>query len=74
VSPFHLARAFKASVGATMYQTQLQSRILEAINCIEDGAENLSFLAHQLGFSSHAHFTKVFRQFTGIPPSKYLQH
>jgi AraC-like DNA-binding protein len=74
VSPFHLARAFKASVDVTMYQTQLQLRILEAINCIEDGAENLSSLAHQLGFSSHAHFTKVFRQFAGVAPSKYLQY
>ena len=74
VSPFHLARAFRASVGATMYQTQLQLRILEAINCIEDGAENLSSLAHQLGFSSHAHFTKIFRQFAGVAPSKYLRH
>jgi AraC-like DNA-binding protein len=73
-SPFHLARAFRANVGATMYQTQLQLRILEAINCIEDGTENLSSLAHQLGFSSHAHFTKVFRQFTAVAPSKYLQH
>jgi AraC-like DNA-binding protein len=74
VSPFHLARAFKASVGVTMYQTQLQLRILEAINCIEDGAKNLSSLAHQLGFSSHAHFTKVFRQFVGVAPSKYLKY
>jgi AraC-like DNA-binding protein len=74
VSPFHLARAFRARLGVTMYQTQLQLRILEAINCIEDGAENLSYLAHQLGFSSHAHFTKVFRQFTGVAPSKYLQY
>lgn len=45
-SPFHLARAFKAQVGITLHQTQLQLRIVEALNSIDDGEKNLSLLAH----------------------------
>lgn len=72
-SPFHLARAFKAQVGVTLHQTQLQLRIVEALNSIDDGEKNLSLLAHELGFSSHAHFTGVFRKLVGFPPGQYLK-
>jgi AraC-like DNA-binding protein len=72
-SPFHLARAFKAQVGTTLHQTQLQLRIVEALNSIDDGEKNLSSLAHELGFSSHAHFTGVFRKLVGFPPGEYLK-
>jgi AraC-like DNA-binding protein len=72
-SPFHLARAFKAKVGVTLHQTQLQLRIVEALNSMDDGEKNLSSLAHQLGFSSHAHFTGVFRKLVGFPPGEYLK-
>ena len=72
-SPFHLARAFKAQVGVTLHQTQLQLRIAEALNSIDDGEKNLSLLAHELGFSSHAHFTGVFRKLVGFPPGQYLK-
>lgn len=72
-SPFHLARAFKAQVGVTLHQTQLQFRIAEALNSIDDGEKNLSLLAHELGFSSHAHFTSVFRKLVGFPPGQYLK-
>jgi len=72
-SPFRLARAFKAQVGATLHQTQLQLRIVEAFNSIDDGEKNLSLLAHELGFSSHAHFTGVFRKHVGFPPGQYLK-
>jgi AraC-like DNA-binding protein len=72
-SPFHLARAFKAKVGVTLHQTQLQLRIVEALNSMDDGEKNLSSLAHQLGFSSHAHFTGVFRKLVGFPPAEYLK-
>jgi AraC-like DNA-binding protein len=72
-SPFHLARAFKAQVGITLHQTQLQLRIVEALNSIDDGEKNLSLLAHELGFSSHAHFTLVFRKLVGFPPGQHLK-
>lgn len=71
VSPFHLAREFKRVTGVTLHQTQLRLRVVEALHRLDGGQNDLTSLALDLGFSNHAHFTKVFRESVGIPPRVY---
>jgi len=70
-SPFHLARQFRRATGRTLRQTQLDQRVAAAMAALEAGADDLSRLAHELGFSSHAHFTQCFRERTGVTPSAF---
>jgi AraC-like DNA-binding protein len=70
VSPSHLAHVFRAEVGLGLHQYLLQVRMALALDRLSDGASNLSRLALDLGFVTHSHFSKVFRRYFGMPPSR----
>src|SRR5436853_7204404 len=62
VSPFHLARRFRSETGLTLHQYLLRIRMERALARLVDGEAQLSRLAFDLGFSSHSHFSTVFRR------------
>lgn len=45
------------------------STSLTALERLAEGADSLSRLALDLGFSSHSHFTTLFHRVFGVPPS-----
>ena len=69
-SPFHLARVFRRHVGCSLHAFRTQLRLRAAANHILDGAVDLTAVALDLGFSSHSHFTSVFRTAFGFAPSR----
>jgi AraC-like DNA-binding protein len=69
VSPFHLARVFRARTGFTLHGYRNQLRLRLALDRIDDEGCSLTALANELGFSSHSHFTDAFRSLFGAPPS-----
>jgi AraC-like DNA-binding protein len=72
LSPFHLARRFRAHTGSSIHQYLVALRLATARARIRDGATNLTQLAFDLGFSSLAHFSATFRRAYGKPPSGAL--
>lgn len=72
LSPFHLARRFRARTGSSIHQYLLALRLATARAHIRCGANNLTQLAVDLGFSSLAHFSVTFRRAYGAPPSRAL--
>ena len=70
-SPYHLCRVFSACTGHTLnhYRTELRLRL--ALEQLEDpvAGNNLSAIAHDLGFSSHSHFVRVMRRYADVTPS-----
>ena len=68
-SPFHLARVFRQENGLPVHRYLTRLRLALALSRLEQGESNLSALALDLGFSSHGHFTAVFRSAFGVPPS-----
>jgi AraC family transcriptional regulator len=69
VSPFHLARTFRAQTGFTLHQYRTQLRLRRALVELGGDAASLTRLAFELGFASHSHFTDTFRREFGVPPS-----
>ena len=69
-SPFHLARIFRQETGLPIHRYLTRVRLALALARLEQGESNLSALALDLGFSSHGHFTAVFRSAFGAPPSR----
>jgi AraC family transcriptional regulator len=67
-SPFHLARVFRERTGFSIHDYQTQLRLRLALDALHDGRE-IGDVALELGFSSHSHFTSVFRSSFGGPPS-----
>jgi AraC-like DNA-binding protein len=70
VSPFHLARVFRAEFGVPIHQHLLELRLTAALVSLRAGEPNLSKLALELGFSQHSHFSAAFRKAIGWSPSE----
>jgi AraC family transcriptional regulator len=69
VSPFHLAHTFREETGVSMHKYLLRVRLDMARVRILAGEPNLSRLALELGFSSHSHFTTMFREHFKVSPA-----
>jgi AraC-like DNA-binding protein len=70
VSPWHLCRVFKEQTGTTIHGYRRDLRLRTALEHLDPSTGRISMLAHQLGFSSHSHFTAAFRRRFGFTPSK----
>jgi AraC family transcriptional regulator len=68
-SPFHLARLFKRQTGMTIRGYRRRLRLATALDCLADGATDLTGLAMRAGFSDHSHMTASFRKVFGSTPS-----
>jgi AraC-like DNA-binding protein len=69
-SPFHLARIFRRETGMSLHEYQSRLRLRLALERLADGEPDLTMLALDLGFSSHAHFTHIFCREFSCPPSQ----
>jgi AraC-like DNA-binding protein len=72
-SPFHLARIFRRETGMSLHRHQNRLRLGSALEHLANGKPDLTMLALDLGFSSHAHFTQTFRTEFGCAPSEFRQ-
>jgi AraC family transcriptional regulator len=72
LSPYHLARAYKASTGSSLWQTVLQARVAEARRVILARTDlPLAVIAKDCGFDSYRQFIAAFRKFFGLLPGEY---
>jgi len=69
VSPFHFARLFHRYTGLPVHRYLTLLRLRASLARLADGANDLTRLALELGFSSHSHFTDAFRNEFGRTPS-----
>jgi AraC-like DNA-binding protein len=72
LSPFHLARQFRAHTGSSIHQYLLALRLATAHARMRSGANDLTELAVDLGFASLAHFSSTFRRAYGMSPSRAI--
>jgi len=71
LSPFHFARAFKQSAGATPHDYLIQRRV-ERVRVLLVGTNlPLSEIALAVGFSDQSHCARRFREHVGMCPSDY---
>ena len=63
-------KVFRASFGMPLHQYVLARKIHVATRRLLDDVR-VTELSHELGFSSHAHFSTVFRHYVGTTPSQF---
>lgn len=61
VSPFHLTRAFAATMGVSLMRYVRGRRLSEAARQLALGAEEILGIALDAGYGSHEAFTRAFR-------------
>ena len=69
-SKYHFIRSFKAEVGLTPHQFQIQNRIRKAQRLIHK-TETITEVALTTGFCDQSHFIKQFEKYVGLPPLTY---
>lgn len=69
-SAVYLTQAFQQVEGLPLYRYHLRLRLARALDLVA-GYEDMSALAHDLGFSSHSHFTAAFKQAYGRTPTEF---
>ena len=70
VSPVYLTQLFHQVEGMPLYRYQSRLRLARALDLLAQ-YDDLTALALDLGFSSHSHFSAVFRQTYGRSPSEF---
>jgi len=71
VHPVHLARVFRKHMGRTIGAYVRDLRIERACAGLVDRSRSLSQIALSTGFADQAHFTRRFKEVTGLTPGRY---
>ena len=67
----HLSRSFKKELGITITDYINKSKILEAEKLLTLNDYSISHVSDTLGYTNYSYFTKTFKKYNGLSPSKY---
>ncbi|MEO8897484.1 MAG: AraC family transcriptional regulator [Candidatus Dormibacter sp.] len=67
-SPHYLTRVFKESTGMTLTRYRNRVRVRLALEWLAEGEDDLTRIAHDLGFADHAHFSRTVLAELGLQP------
>jgi AraC-like DNA-binding protein len=70
LSPFHLSRVFRQTVGLPPHAYQTQIRIARAKTLLAQGF-SVGYVASETGFFDQMHFTHQFKRHVGVTPGSY---
>lgn len=71
LSPFHFARAFKATLGLPPHQYQVQIRMERARRLLRETSMSVLEVALAVGYNSPSSFARAFRESCGISPIEF---
>lgn len=69
--PYHLSKIFKDEIGKTLHQFLTYYRLKTARELLLTTQYDIAEIAWMCGFSSPAHFTKMFHRSTGFTPREF---
>ncbi len=70
LSPYHLSRIFKESLGLPPHKYLIQIRVQRAKHLLMSGI-SIGDVALQVGFADQSHLTKWFKRIVGVPPGQF---
>lgn len=73
LSPSHLRALFEKWLGESPKRFHTRTRIKQAQRLFREQNLPVSEVASHVGFSDVHHFSRVFKQFTGLAPSRYAE-
>lgn len=74
ISKSYLLASFKKTYGISPMQYLNKARIREAQRTLQNTDFPVGNVAAQTGFSNASHFTRVYKQYTGITPSQEIEN
>lgn len=74
LSPFYYQRLFRRLVKKPVAEYAKLRRMARAVDALRESDKRILDIALELGFTSHEHFTRVFKETFGITPESYRSH
>ncbi|GAB3739703.1 AraC family transcriptional regulator [Microlunatus parietis] len=74
LSPKHLARTFRDTLGTTPMAYLRRYRLLRSSELLITTARPITRIAHDCGFTDSAHFSRAFRAQFGVSASRFRDH
>lgn len=71
--PNYASAIIKEKTGMPIHKYLMKTRVCYSIDLLSTGKYSIREVAERCGFSDIYHFSKVFKKFTSLPPSKYLK-
>ena len=71
LTPMHFARQFRVATGIRPHEYLLRQRVEKARELLRESGNTLVEVALSVGFQTQAHFTTVFKRFTGETPHRW---
>jgi len=72
MSPYHLLRVFRKSVGMPPHSYRNHVRLTQAKALLAAG-KSITDISHEVGFPDQSHFTRRFKAMVGVPPGEYAR-
>jgi len=73
LSSFHFLRLFSRVLGVTPHQYLVRARLRHAARLLAAGAEAVTEVALDVGFTDLSNFIRTFRRAAGVPPRRFRQ-
>lgn len=73
LTTFQFSRLFKETYGLTFQEYLIRFRLREAGRLLKNPNAQVSEVAFLVGFNDPSYFTKVFRRYTGVSPSRFSE-
>lgn len=74
MSESQFSRQFKREQGVTLREFILRTRMERAREILRSADTSISAVAYAVGFKDLSHFTRVFRRYAGVPPTRFLRN
>ena len=71
VSQWHLSKLLNGILGKSFYDILNDVRIAKARELLRDPSLSITDVSEAVGYSGAAHFSRIFKQITGLSPAKY---
>ncbi|MDR7078465.1 two-component system response regulator YesN [Neobacillus niacini] len=68
----YFSHLFKKETGTSFVEYRMQLRMEKAMRLIDSSNMKITEIANSLGYEDLSHFTKTFKKYTGLSPSKYI--
>lgn len=74
INKYYMLRTFKEMTGETPLQYHNRCRCEKAKELLHRPELSVSYIAFETGYNSASHFSRKFRELTGITPSEYRKN
>lgn len=71
MTPFQFSRHFKQTYGMTFQEFLIRRRMTEAVRLLKNPSASVTDVCYTVGFRDLSYFTRTFRRYVGMTPSRY---